>query len=234
MISDQYQEKRIFLFAGHYGSGKTEIAVNFALDLAKQNHKTAIVDLDIVNPYFRTNDARDILNKNGVRVVASQYANTNVDIPALPAEINGLFEDKTLKVVFDVGGDDLGAKAVSRYRDDFVCNQTYMFFVVNIRRPMTTSLSLIEQAFYEIQDSARLSFNAIINNTNLLQKTTEKDLSEGLDIITRLSDKLKLPIAFNAVMDTVPEKVTTAFVQQSARIDIPTFFIRKHIKMDYI
>jgi hypothetical protein len=200
MIAELIAGKRCFVFAGHYGSGKTETAVNFALGLARAGSRTAIVDFDIVNPYFRTSDARAALEAGGIRVVASRYAGSNVDVPALPAEINGLFEDGGLKTVFDVGGDDIGAKAVSRYREEFEASGTAMFFVVNIRRPMTATLPQIERAFADIQASARLKFDAIVNNANMLSATTAADLDEGLDASLELSKALGLPVAFSAVM----------------------------------
>jgi hypothetical protein len=204
VVSELFSGKRIFVFAGHYGSGKTEVAVNFAFDLARGGNRTAIVDFDIVNPYFRASDARAALEGKGVRVIASKFANSNVDVPALPAEINGLFEDSGQMAVFDVGGDDVGAKAVSRYSGDFAASGAVMLFVVNIRRPMTTTLGQAVRMFHEIQDSARFNFGAIVNNANMLSATNEADLDEGLDLALALSESLKLPIAFNVVMGGDP------------------------------
>ena len=232
-LLEQYNDKRLFIFAGHYGSGKTETAVNFALALASRGDKTAIVDFDIVNPYFRTTDAKDVLEQQGIRVISSRYANSNVDIPALPAEINTLFEDKTLRSVFDVGGDDIGAKAVSRYRDDFLADDSIMFFVMNIRRPMTTTVDKAEQVFYEVQDSARLRFDAIINNTNLLNQTDDSDFEAGLDTVQRFAEKVHLPLAFNTLMDTTKESVAERYRKRSAQLGVPVFTLSKHIRMDY-
>ena len=232
-LLEQYNDKRMFIFAGHYGSGKTETAVNFALALAAQGDKTAIVDFDIVNPYFRTTDAKGTLEQQGIRVISSRYANSNVDIPALPAEINALFEDKQVRSVFDVGGDDIGAKAVSRYRDDFLANPSVMFFVMNIRRPMTTTVDNAEHIFYEVQDSARMRFNAVINNTNLLQQTDGEDLETGLDTVLRFAERVKLPLAFSTLMDTTNQAVSERLRERSAKLGIPVFTLSKHIKMDF-
>ena len=232
-LLEQYNKKRMFIFAGHYGSGKTETAVNFALALAAHGDKTAIVDFDIVNPYFRTTDAKKVLEEHGIRVVSSRYANSNVDIPALPAEINALFEDKQMRSVFDVGGDDIGAKAVSRYQGDFLDNESIMFFVLNIRRPMTTTVDKAEQIFYEVQDSARMRFNAIINNTNLLNQTGCEDYDAGLDTVLRFAERVKLPLSFNTLMDSTEPAMAEKFREKSARLGIPVFTLSKHIKMDY-
>ena len=117
-------ERRINIFTGHFGSGKTEVAVNYTLKLAAAEYKTAIVDFDIINPYFRTADAKQALEKNNIKVVLPMYANTNVDIPAIPPEIYSLFQNKEYKVVLDVGGEDLGAKAVSRFKEE-ILNDDY-------------------------------------------------------------------------------------------------------------
>jgi hypothetical protein len=234
---------RLYLFAGHYGSGKSEISVNFTFNLALR-HKTAIVDFDIINPYFRTAGARAALEKKGVRVITPVYANTNVDVPALPAEISALFDDKGIKAVFDVGGDSAGARAVSRYHDEFISEKAENFFVFNIRRPMTANINDILDVFHEIQDSARLPFTALVNNTNLLSETKESDLHEGLDAALDLSDRLSLPIAFNALMaDDANEPGVTgfdvasqesAFTARSRKIGVPVFYISKYIRMDYL
>ena len=108
------EHKRVTLFAGHYGSGKTNIAVNYALHLAKEGKKVCIGDLDIVNPYFRTKDSAATLDAAGVELISPQFANTNVDLPALPAEAYRLVEDKSIYAIMDIGGDDRGAYALSR------------------------------------------------------------------------------------------------------------------------
>lgn len=188
--------KRISIFTGHFGSGKTEVAVNFALKLSEDNQKTAIVDFDIVNPYFRTTDAKKELESKNIWVVTPLYANTNVDVPSLPPEINTLFEKKEYSVVFDVGGDDLGARVLSRYKDDILKDDYEMYFVINTRRPMTDTLVKIEQMIHEIEGSSRLKVTKLVNNTNLLGATTPEDVIEGHKMVKELSHKLNIPVAF--------------------------------------
>ncbi|MBQ6901901.1 MAG: hypothetical protein IJN71_02700, partial [Oscillospiraceae bacterium] len=131
MDSRGLKHKRVTVFAGHYGSGKTNIAVNYALALAEQG-KVNIADIDIVNPYFRTKDAAEALDKMGVRLISSSYANSNVDTPALPADIYTVFEDKSTMAVADVGGDDRGALALGRYAEMMKSENDYeMLFVFN-------------------------------------------------------------------------------------------------------
>ena len=132
------EHKRVTLFAGHYGSGKTNIAVNYALRLAGEGKKTAIADLDIVNPYFRTADSARELAEAGVDLISPQFANSNVDLPALPAEAYRLVEDRSLYAVMDIGGDDRGAYALGRYVPYIREEGDYrMVFVANFSRPLT-------------------------------------------------------------------------------------------------
>ena len=249
---------RLYIFSGHYGSGKSEVAVNFAFMLAGRS-RTAIVDFDIINPYFRTANARAALENKGIRVITPVYANTNVDVPALPAEISSLFDDKGCKAVFDVGGDGAGAKAVSRYRDEFASERTVSYFVFNARRPTTSGPDGAIGIFHEIQDTARIPFTAIINNTNLMSDTDDAVLLDGLDMATALSERLSLPVAFSVCMDagggsslaragrsasngdasglalsgdaSELASLYPGFFARSRELGIPVMIIKKHIHM---
>ncbi|PYG88577.1 hypothetical protein LY28_01428 [Ruminiclostridium sufflavum DSM 19573] len=196
-------EKRINIFTGHFGSGKTEVAVNYTLRLAEAGHKAAIVDFDIINPYFRTADAKEELEKNNVRVLLPRYANTNVDIPAIPAEIYSLFQDKSYKVVLDVGGDDLGAKAVSRFKEEITGDDYEMFFVINTKRGMTDTAEKIYEMLALIEEGANVKVTKLINNSNLLGDTSPETILHGNDIISEVSEKTGLPIAITAGMEEV-------------------------------
>lgn len=196
-------EKRINIFTGHFGSGKTEVAVNYALKLAEANFKTAIVDFDIINPYFRTADAKDELEKNNIKVILPMYANTNVDVPSIPPEIYSMFQNKEYKVVLDVGGDDLGAKAVSRFKEEIVSDDYEMFFVINTKRIMTDNIEKIVEMIALIEDGANIKVTKLINNSNLLEETTPEIIIEGNKIITEVSRKLGIPIAITAGMEDV-------------------------------
>ncbi|MDP4094078.1 MAG: hypothetical protein Q8920_12035 [Bacillota bacterium] len=191
-------EKRLNLFAGHFGSGKTEVAVNYAIQMSQVYPKTAIADIDIVNPYFRTADAKKELENRGIWVILPMYANTNVDIPVLPAEMNAVFEKKEYKAVFDVGGDDIGALALSRYREEIASEDYEMFFVVNTRRPFTDTEEKIDEMAREIEYSSRLKITGFVNNTNLLQFTTLNDIIEGQRKIKAVADKYNVPIAITS------------------------------------
>jgi len=189
------QHKRVTLFAGHYGSGKTNIAVSYAIALRAQGERVAICDLDIVNPYFRTKDSRAELEAVGVELISSAYANSNSDMPALPSEAYSVFHRRDCRAVLDVGGDDRGALALGRYRpylleeDDFE-----LLFVVNFYRPLTR---LPEQAFEvlrEIEGVCGLSFSGIVNNSNLGRDTTAESVLVTLAPAAELSRLCGLPV----------------------------------------
>ena len=165
--------KRITVFAGHYGSGKTNIAINYALMLTKVSEKVSIADLDIVNPYFRTKDSYKALEDAGIRLISSEYANTNVDTPALPAEVYSVFEDKSLSAVIDVGGDDRGALALGRYVPYILNENDYeMLFVINKYRFLTKDAKSTVEVMLEIESAAGIKFTGIVNNSNLGEETT--------------------------------------------------------------
>ena len=146
-----YPNKRITLLCGHYGSGKTNVALNLAYELRKKEQNVAIADLDIVNPYFRTKDSSDILNDKGIRLICSEYANSNVDIPALPQDMYVITEDKNLNVIIDVGGDDRGALALGRIKQGIIDENNYdMLMVINCFRPLTRTAQDTIQVMQEI------------------------------------------------------------------------------------
>ena len=183
------------LFAGHYGSGKTNIAVNYALHLAKEGQKVCIADLDIVNPYFRTKDSAKELAQAGVDLISPQFANTNVDLPALPAEAYRLVTDKRTYGIMDIGGDDRGAYALGRYVPAIKEENNYrMAYVANCYRPLTRTPEDALEVMREIEAACGLSFTCIINNSNLGTESTPETLLASLDFIDRLSRISGLPV----------------------------------------
>ena len=166
-------QKRLYLFAGHYGSGKTNIAVNYALHLAGEGKPVCIADLDIVNPYFRTADSARELEEAGVKLIAPQFANTNVDLPALPAEAYRLVTDTNTYGIMDIGGDDRGAFALGRYVPAILQENSYkMVYVANCYRPLTATPEDALEVMREIEAACSLKFTDIINNSNLGCETT--------------------------------------------------------------
>lgn len=190
----------IYIFTGHYGSGKTEAAVNFALKLHETKGRTALIDLDIVNPFFRSADAKELLESRGIRVEVPLYANTNVDIPALTGAMGELIRNESMNVVLDIGGDDLGAKAVGRYSDDILARRKYeQYFVMNPKRPFTKDIHLASQIYDEVQAAAVLPCTGIVSNINILDDTTPDIVLEGLPLVKELAALKNVPIAYHAV-----------------------------------
>lgn len=200
--------KRLTLFAGHYGSGKTNIAVNYALMLAQQGKRVCIGDLDIVNPYFRTKDSAEKLKAAGVELISPQFANSNVDLPALPAEAYRLVQDKECYAVADIGGDDRGAYALGRYVPSIVEEQNYqMVFVANFCRPLTRTAEEALEVMREIEAACGLQFTHIVNNTNLGTETTAQTVVDSLDEAEKLSTLSGLPILFNSAEAIVAKEL---------------------------
>ena len=189
------EHKRLTLFAGHYGSGKTNIAVNYALHLAGEGKSVCIADLDIVNPYFRTKDSAAVLERAGVKLISPQFANSNVDLPALPAESYRLVQDKSVYGIMDIGGDDRGAYALGRYVPSILEENNYrMIFVANCYRPLTRTPEEAMEVMAEIEAACGLRFTDIVNNSNLGTETTPELVMESIPYIEKLSGLSGLPV----------------------------------------
>ena len=196
--------KRVTLFCGHYGSGKTNIAVNWAMHLAKKGENVAIADIDVVNPYFRTKDSQDELMAAGIEVVALPIANTSVDLPSLPAEVYGLVQRYDKKVVMDIGGDDRGAYALGRYRPYILEEGNFAnLFVANFYRPLTRSAEEAYEVFREIEAAAQIPFTGIVNNSNIGAETALSDVLKTAELAEKLSDLCGVPV----VMTTADERI---------------------------
>ena len=198
--------KRVTLFAGHYGSGKTNIAVNYALHLKSQGKDVVVADMDIVNPYFRTKDSTDVLEKAGIELISPKFANSNVDLPALPQEMYKTVQDRSKYSVLDIGGDDRGAYALGRYRPYILEENNYeMVFVANFYRPLTTTPSEALEVMREIERAAGIPFTAIVNNSNIGNETTADDVLATVDRAEELAKLSGLPLIFTAATTKVAD-----------------------------
>ena len=201
--------KRLTLFAGHYGSGKTNIAVNYALKLAGEGKRVCIADLDIVNPYFRTKDSAKELAAAGVHLISPQFANSNVDLPALPAEAYRLVEDKEIYGIMDIGGDDRGAYALGRYTPFIREENNYrMAFVANCYRPLTRTPEEALEVMGEIESACALPFTCIINNSNLAGETTAQTVLASLPYMEELCRISGLPLWLTTAKEDVAEELS--------------------------
>lgn len=201
--------KRITLFAGHYGSGKTNIAVNYAMELAKTGKSVVIADLDIVNPYFRTKDSADELAALGIELISPEFANSNVDLPALPAQVYGVVQNKNRLAVLDIGGDDRGAYALGRYAPYILEENNFeMVFVANFMRPLTKTAEEALEVMREIELAGKIPFTAIVNNTNLGNLTDAETVEASNYEAKKLSEISGLPILFTSAEAGVAPKVS--------------------------
>lgn len=201
--------KRLYIIAGHYGSGKTNVAVNLALKMKNDGLKVKIADLDIVNPYFRTKDSAKVLENAGIELISPTFANSNVDLPALPQEAYGLFQQKEFYGVIDVGGDDRGAYALGRYAPYIKEENNYeMCYVFNCFRPLTRTAEEALEVIKEIEVACKIPFTAIINNSNIGEDTTKEDVLSSLKEAQRLSQLSNLPIIYNSVMADVDVEIS--------------------------
>jgi energy-coupling factor transporter ATP-binding protein EcfA2 len=191
---------RIILLAGHYGSGKTTIAVNIALELKKKRERVTLCDLDIVNPYFRSAGSRSVLENAGVRLISSSIAGSSLESPGFPPEAASVFDDGDVSAVIDVGGDDRGALALGRYAGKLGENADKLF-VINMYRPLSSAAKDAAVICREIETAGRFRFSGIINNSNLGTDTTEKDVSASAGYAGEVSEILGLPIVATCAAD---------------------------------
>ena len=193
---------RFTVVTGHYGCGKTNLSINLALDLARTHDEVMLVDLDIVNPYFRSSDYAAMLAAHGVRVISPTFAGTTLDTPSLSAAVHGAF-DTTGAVVFDVGGDDVGATALGRYAKEISAIDHEMLYVVNRYRNLTGGPEEAAALLTEIESACHLKATGVVNNSHLKDETIAATVLDSLEFGRQTAALLGLPLRFT----TVPERL---------------------------
>ncbi len=188
-------EKRVTVVCGHYGTGKTNLSINLALDCAKNGEEVTLIDLDIVNPYFRSADYADVLTRNGVKVVGPNFANTNLDTPSLPGAVRDTISEGS-RVIVDVGGDDAGATALGVYSKTLLEAEPDMIYVINRYRSMTTRADEAVQILDEIERTSHLKATCVANNSHLKQDTTEGTILDSMGFAEEVSVATGLPLRF--------------------------------------
>ena len=199
--------KRVTLLAGHYGSGKTNIAVNLAMKQKSEGFDVTVADLDIVNPYYRTKDSEEELKAAGIPLISSPFANSNVDLPALPQELYRIVDETDTHMVVDIGGDDRGAYALGRFAQKVKDENDYeMILVINKYRPLTADEKDAVAIMKEIEDAGHLPFTAIVNNSNLGKETTAEDVLASVPYAEKMAKDTGLPLLLTTVReDLLPE-----------------------------
>ncbi len=219
--------KRICMIAGHYGSGKTEISLNIAVGSHKTNTDLTLIDLDIVNPYFRSSEQTQMLHEKGVKVISPVYAGTGVDIPTLPPEIYAVFSDTNTRSIFDVGGDDTGASVLGVFSRQFAASEYTFCMVVNPYRPRSASIDMITGMYHAISQKARISPDHLICNANLGDETTIDDILSGYETVKKCSDILGIPVLFVCAPKSLAQNL-------SERIDTGVFPVCRYLKPEWM
>lgn len=220
------KEPRITMIVGAYGSGKTEIAVNYAFWLNAQNRNVSLVDLDIVNPFFRSRDLRDLLEEQGIAVISSHQGLETADIPALSPKIYAVLDDKKRHAVLDVGGDPAGARALSRFNARIVQEPYDLWMVINPFRPDTNDMVHLTEMKERLERAARLKVTAIIDNTNMGVETQAADRLHGRRIIHEAAKAWNLPIRWRTLSGDCPP--------ESQEDDVPVFPIKLYLRPDWL
>ncbi|MBO8160872.1 MAG: cobalamin biosynthesis protein CobQ [Thermosipho sp. (in: Bacteria)] len=209
-----------FVFIGLFGSGKTEIAINYALHLKKENEKVAIADVDIISPYFRTRDVIEQLEKKGIKVITPPGALKYADLPIVSGAVAGYLNNEEYKTVLDVGGEENGVVVVGYLKPHL--SDAEISFVVNTRRPFTSTVDGIIKAYNQLSKIAKVKINYLINNTNLSNETTEEIILQGEEIVAKASEILEIPVKFTVVPEFLND----------VKARFPIFRIERFMKME--
>lgn len=201
------KDKRIRIITGHYGSGKTEFSVNYAINLAQEGKKVALADMDVVNPYFRSREKEELLTNLGIKLIGSSIRGLSVDVPAVSAEVYGPLQDQSFEAILDVGGDPVGARAIGQYHQYFVEGNYDMLFVINANRPETQTVEKTIEYLREIERVSRAKVTGLVNNTHLLKSTTVEDVLSGQKLVEEVSQKLNIPIRYVAAIEKVANEL---------------------------
>ena len=213
---------RVSIITGHYGTGKTELSVNLALALAAEGKRVMLADLDIVNPYFRSRERRPQLEAAGIQVISSSQACSDADVPALPAELLAILENRDVRGVLDIGGDPVGARVLARFQPKIIAEDYQLIFVLNAKRPEVRTPEAAVAYLRAIEATTGLTCSGIVNNTHLCGETTPAEIRKGAALAEEVSRQTGLPI----LCHTAEER----FLQDVSDLREPVFPITINMK----
>ena len=196
-------DNRIRIVIGHYGSGKSEFSVNYAMKLAELGRKVAIADIDVVNMYFRSREKREQLEEMGIKVIGSGIDTPAIEVPSISAEVYTPLQDESYDAILDVGGDPVGARALGRYVDYFQEGKYDCFFVINANRAETQTVEKVIEYIVKIQDVARIKVTGLINNTHLLKETSVDDILRGQKLALEVEKETGIELKYVSVLESV-------------------------------
>jgi len=201
------KDNKVRIICGHYGSGKTEFSLNYAMELNKVEDKVAIADMDIVNPYFRSREKSKFLRDQGIKVISSSIDGTALDIPAVSGEIESLIINKEWNLILDVGGDNVGARALGRHKEYLEKCDYDLFFVINGYRPETQNKEDTITHLKAIEETTGLKVTGLINNTHMMKHTTLEDVLLGQKLANEVSEELNIPIKYISCIEEVAKEL---------------------------
>lgn len=211
---------RIRIFTGHFGSGKTEIALNYAVKLVKKRERVCVVDMDIVNPFFCSRDVGFELKNQGIRLISAQPSLANAELTVIPPEVMAIFNDPSYEVVVDVGGDDVGAVALGQFNRYFQAEPYDMYFVINKNRPLTSTREGVVEYIQSIETASRLKVTHLISNTNMSYETTAEDILMGDGFVSELAAELHIPHSYTVCRRDLKSEIEGRARGEVCAIDI--------------
>ncbi|MEW8971498.1 MAG: hypothetical protein AB2411_12780 [Mesobacillus sp.] len=217
----------ITIITGHFGSGKTEISINLALEAKKTNARTAVADLDIVNPYYRVRDAREIFDQNGIELIAPAERLAAADLPIVPGDMGRVIYDPEYKLIVDAGGDKDGATALGQFYNDWKDMKLEVLFILNANRPYVSTLEGAVETLQKIEAASRLKITGIINNSNVGSETTIQDVEKGLALSKELADQLGIPL----LTTMVPEHLSAEIA--GIKTESPVKVVTRYLKLPW-
>ena len=201
-------DHRICIVTGHYGTGKTEFAVNLALALAAEQDNVMIADLDIVNPYFRSRERKTELEKAGIKMISSSQEAAHADIPALPAELLSIFQNRDIRGILDIGGDPVGARVLARFQPKIISENYELLFVVNANRPEVRTAEAAIDYMRKIESITGLKCGGLVNNTHLCGETTEAQVRKGAALAREISEITGIPVRCHVAVERLAENLS--------------------------